>query len=194
MDTRLLYTLLVAAVALGRLIELRIAERHRRSLLARGGVETGAGHYPWMVALHTAFLFACPLEVWLLDRPFIPGLAAAMLVLLLGAVALRWWVIATLGERWTTRIIFLPGASPVAGGPYRLLRHPNYLAVIAEIAALPLVHTGWITALAFSVLNFWLLRVRIRAEEAALAGVSDYERVFAGRPRLLPGGPRPERR
>lgn len=193
MDTRLLYTFLVAAVAAGRLIELRIAERHRRSLLARGGFEAGAGHYPWMVALHTAFLFACPLEVWLLDRPFIPLLAAAMLALLLGAVALRWWVIATLGERWTTRILILPGAPPVTGGPYRVLRHPNYLAVVTEIAALPLVHTAWITALAFSVLNIWLLRVRIRAEEAALAGASDYDEAFAGRPRLLPGGPRPER-
>jgi methyltransferase len=117
-----------------------------------------------------------------------------MLALLLGAVALRWWVIATLGERWTTRIIFLPGATLVTGGPYRVLRHPNYLAVMAEIAALPLVHTAWATALAFSVLNIWLLRVRIRAEEAALAGASDYDAVFAGRPRLLPGGPRPERR
>lgn len=193
MDPRLLYTLLVAAVAVGRLIELRIAERHRLSLLARGGVEAGAGHYPWMVALHAAFLISCLLEVWLLDRPFLPALAAAMLALLLGAVALRWWAIATLGERWTTRILILPGASPVTGGPYRVLRHPNYLAVVAEIAALPLVHTAWITALAFSVLNFWLLRVRIRAEEAALAGVSDYDAVFAGRPRLLPGGPPPER-
>ena len=194
MDTRLLYLVLVAAVAAGRLIELRIAERHRRSLLARGGFEAGAGHYPWMVALHTAFLFSCPLEVWLLGRPFLPFLAASMLVLLLGAVALRWWVIATLGERWTTRILILPGAPPVAGGPYRVLRHPNYLAVVTEIAALPLVHTAWITALAFSVLNIWLLRVRIRAEEAALAGASDYEAVLGDRPRLLPGGPRPERR
>jgi methyltransferase len=193
MGTRLLYTFLVVAVAVGRLIELRIAERHRRSLLARGGVEAGAGHYPWMVALHTAFLISCPLEVWFLDRPFIPLLAAAMLALLLGAVALRWWVIATLGERWTTRILILPGASPVTGGPYRVLRHPNYLAVIAEIAALPLVHTAWVTALAFSVLNIWLLRVRIRAEEAALAGASDYQDVFAGRPRLLPGGSRTEK-
>jgi methyltransferase len=187
MDTRLLYTLLVAAVAAGRLVELRIAERHRRSLLARGGVEAGAGHYPWMVALHTAFLIVCPLEVWLLDRPFIPGLAAAMLVLFASAVALRWWVIATLGERWTTRILFLPGASPITGGPYRFLRHPNYLAVAAEIAALPLVHTAWLTALVFSALDAWLLRVRIRAEEAALAGSSDYAAVFADRPRLLPG-------
>lgn len=187
MDTRLLYTLLVAAVAVGRLIELRIAERHRRSLLAGGAFEAGAGHYPWMVALHTAFLIACPLEVWLLDRPFLPGLAGAMLVVLALAVALRWWVIATLGQRWTTRILCLPGAPPVTGGPYRLLRHPNYLAVVAEIAALPLVHTAWITALVFSLLNAWLLRVRIRAEEAALASVSDYDSVFAGRPRLVPG-------
>lgn len=177
-DTRLLYTLLVAAVAAGRLIELRIAERHRRSLLARGGFEAGAGHYPWMVALHTAFLISCPLEVWLLDRPFIPLLAGIMLVLLIGAVALRWWVIATLGERWTTRIVCLPGAPPITGGPYRILRHPNYLAVAAEIAALPLVHAAWITALAFSVLNAWLLRVRIRAEEAALGSVSDYKAAF----------------
>jgi methyltransferase len=193
MDTRLLYTGLVAAVAVGRVIELRIAERHRRSLLSRGGVEAGAGHYPWMVALHTAFLLSCPLEAWLLDRPFLPVLAAAMLVLLGLAVVLRWWVIATLGERWTTRILYLPGASPVTGGPYRFLRHPNYLAVAAEIAALPLVHTAWTTALAFSMLNAWMLRVRIRAEEAALGGASDYQAAFAGRPRLLPGGPRPER-
>lgn len=194
MDTRLLYTGLVAAVAVGRVIELRIAERHRRSLLARGGVEAGAGHYPWMVALHTAFLLACPLEVWLQDRPFLPVLAAAMLVLLALAVALRWWVIAALGERWTTRILILPGTSPVTGGPYRFLRHPNYLAVVTEIAVLPLVHTAWTTALGFSMLNAWMLRVRIRAEEAALGGASDYQAAFAGRPRLLPGGPRPERR
>jgi methyltransferase len=189
--TRLLYTLLVAAVAIGRLIELRIAERHRRSLLTRGGFEAGAEHYPWMVGLHTAFLLACPLEVWLLDRPFLPGLALPMLAVLALAVALRWWVIATLGERWTTRILCLPGAPPVTGGPYRRMRHPNYLAVVAEIAALPLVHTAWITALVFSALNALLLRVRIRAEEEALARVSNYETAFAGRPRLLPGEGKP---
>ncbi|HEX7181710.1 MAG TPA: isoprenylcysteine carboxylmethyltransferase family protein [Thermoanaerobaculia bacterium] len=187
MDTRVLYTLLVAAVAVGRLAELRIAERHRRALLARGGFEASPEHYRWMVLLHTAFLIACPLEVWLLDRPFLPALAVPMLALLALAVALRWWVIATLGERWTTRIVCLPGAPPVAGGPYRFLRHPNYLAVIAEIAALPLVHTAWLTAAVFSLLNGLLLRVRIRAEERALSSVSDYAEVFSQRPRLLPG-------
>lgn len=186
-DSRVLYTALVALVALGRLAELRIAERHRRTLLARGGVEAAPGHYRWMVLLHTAFLVACPLEVWLLDRPLIPGLAALALTVLVLAVALRWWVIATLGERWTTRIVCLPGVPPVTGGPYRYLRHPNYLAVIAEIAALPLVHTAWLTAAVFSLLNGWLLRVRIRAEEAALTEMSSYEPAFAGRPRLVPG-------
>ena len=188
MDSRLLYTLLVAAVAVARLAELRIAERHRRAILARGGFEAGAEHYPWMVLLHTAFLIACPAEVWLLDRPFLPALGFPMLVLLLLAMGLRWWVMATLGERWTTRILCLPGAPPIESGPYRFLRHPNYLAVCTEMAALPLVHTAWISALVFSLANAWILRVRIRAEEEALARVSSYGEVFADRPRLVPGG------
>lgn len=190
-DTRALYTLLVVFIAAGRLVELRIAERNRRRLLAQGAVEAAPGHYRWMVLLHTAFLVACPLEVWLLERPFLPGLAAVALVVLVLAAALRWWVIAVLGGRegrWTTRILCLPGVPPITGGPYRFLRHPNYLAVIAEIAALPLVHTAWLTAAVFSLLNAWLLRVRIAAEEAALTEHSDYGPVFADRPRLVPGG------
>jgi len=184
---RELYTILIALVAAGRLVELRIAERNRRRLLARGGVEAAPGHYRWMVLLHTAFLFACPLEVWLLGRPFLPALAAAMLLLALSATALRYWVIRTLDGRWTTRIIVLPGVPPVMGGPYRWIRHPNYLAVCTEIAALPLVHTAWLTAVVFSVLNAVLLRVRIRAEERALASVSSYGEDFASRPRMMPG-------
>ena len=167
-ETRVLFLLLVALVAIGRLVELRIAARHRRALLAKGAVEVGAVHYPWMVGLHTAFLLAGPLEVWLLDRPFLPWLAAGCLVLVLTATALRWWVIRTLGERWTTRVLCLPGAPLVTGGPFRYLRHPNYLAVIMEIAALPLVHTAYLTAAVFTVLNAVLLRHRIRVEEAGL--------------------------
>jgi methyltransferase len=187
-DTRVLYTLLVALVAAGRLVELRIAERNRRSLLARGGVEAGAEHYLWMVGLHAAFLIASPLEVWLLNRPFLPLLAVAMLALLIVAAALRWWVIATLDGRWTTRIIVLPGVAPITGGPYRFLRHPNYLAVILEIFSVPMIHTAWLTALVFSLTNAWMLRVRIRAEEAALSRLTAYGEAFAGRPRLVPGG------
>ena len=185
-DTRLLYTGLVAAVAATRLLELRLARRNFGRTLARGGVEAGAGHYPWMMALHTAWLAACPLEVWLLGRPFRPALAAVALALLAGAMALRWWVIATLGERWTTRVVCLPGAEPVTGGPYRWLRHPNYLAVVVEVAALPLVHGAWLTALVASGLNAWLLAVRIRAEEAALAAAGDYQERLGALPRLLP--------
>ena len=187
-DTRVLYTVLVALVALGRLAELRVAARNRRRLLAQGGVEVAPEHYPWMVGLHTAFLVSCPVEVWLLDRPFVPLLAGSMLFLLIVAAAVRWWVISTLDGRWTTRIVVLPGVPPVTGGPYRFLRHPNYLAVILEILSLPLIHTAWLTALVFSLSNAWLLRVRIRAEEAGLSRVSGYEAAFADRPRLIPGG------
>jgi methyltransferase len=188
-DTRVLFTGLVALVAAVRLAELRLAGRNYRNLLARGGVEAGAGHYPWMVALHVAWLAGSILEVWLLGRPFRPGLAAVALVLLAGSMGLRWWVIATLGERWTTRVVCLPGAPPVAGGPYRWLRHPNYLAVVVEIAALPLVHGAWITALAASLADAALLRVRIAAEERALAAAGGgWSERFAGLPRLVPGG------
>jgi len=187
-DTRILYTLLVALVALGRLFELRIASSNRRRLLAWGGVEVAPGHYPWMVALHTALLISCPLEVWFLRRPFVPLLAGSMLVLLVVAAALRWWVISTLDGRWTTRIVVLPGVAPVTGGPYRFLRHPNYLAVILEIFSLPMIHTAWLTALVFSLADALLLRVRIRAEEAGLSRVSGYEAALADRPRLIPRG------
>ncbi|HEX4964858.1 MAG TPA: isoprenylcysteine carboxylmethyltransferase family protein [Thermoanaerobaculia bacterium] len=188
-DTRFLYTLFVALVALGRLAELRIAARNRRNLLARGGVEVAPEHYPYMVGLHTALLLSCPLEVWLLlGRPFVPLLAGAMLLVLVLAAALRWWVISTLAGRWTTCIVVLPGVPPVTGGPYRFLRHPNYLAVILEIVSLPMVHTAWLTAIVFSLANGLLLRVRIRAEEAGLSRASDYDATLGDRPRLLPGG------
>jgi methyltransferase len=178
-DTRLLYTILVALVAAGRLVELRIAARNRQRLFARGGVEVAPGHYRWMVLNHTAFLIACPLEVWLLGRPFIAPLAAMMVLLVILATALRYWVIRTLDGRWTTRIVVLPGTPPVVGGPYRWLHHPNYLAVCTEIAALPLVHAAWLTAILFSVLNALILRVRIRAEEGALKRLTPYDETFA---------------
>src|SRR3954452_22415253 len=189
LDSRILYLALVAVMAVGRLVELRIAKRNLRALLARVGVEAAPGHYRWMVLLHAGFLAACVLEVWLLDRPFLPALGIPMLALVVAATALRYWVISTLDGRWTTRIVVLPGSTPVTGGPYRFLRHPNYLAVITEIFALPLVHTAWVTALVFSALNGFLLRVRIRAEEEALARMTDYGTVFASRSRLMPGIP-----
>ena len=105
----------------------------------------------------------------LLDRPFLPALGWPMLAIVVGAQALRWWCITTLGRQWNTRVVVIPGAPRVSGGPYRLLSHPNYVAVIAEGVALPLVHTAWITALVFTVLNAALLATRITTENAALA-------------------------
>jgi len=168
-DTRTLFTGLVVLVAVQRLVELRVARRNERSKRAAGGVEVGAGHYPVMVGLHTLFLVSCVAEVWLLDRPFLPWLAAAMVAVLGLASALRWWVIRSLGGAWTTRVIVVPGRPLVAGGPYRFLPHPNYLAVALEVAALPLVHTAYLTAVVFSIANGALLAVRIRTEDAALA-------------------------
>jgi methyltransferase len=105
------------------------------------------------------------------DRPFLPWLGWPMLAVLVAAHGLRWWCIRTLGNQWTTRVIVVPGLALKGGGPYRWLRHPNYVAVVAEGIALPLVHTCWITAALFTLANLALLRVRIRVEEAALATV-----------------------
>lgn len=163
------YTLLILAVGGERVAELVVSKRNLRWSLERGGVERGRGHYPPMVVLHTGLLLGCLAEVWLADRPFDPALGWTMFALVLAAQALRWWCIGTLGPRWNTRVVTVPGLPLVTGGPYRLIRHPNYVAVVAEGVALPLVHGGWLTALVFTVLNAWLLTVRIRCENTALA-------------------------
>ena len=116
-DSRVLYLALVGVVAVMRLVELGISRRNSARLTARGGVEWGASHYPWMVALHTAWLVAAPTEVWLARRPLVPPLAAAMLLLLALATALRLWAITTLGGRWSTRVIVVPGLPLLRSGP-----------------------------------------------------------------------------
>ncbi|MFF8524883.1 isoprenylcysteine carboxyl methyltransferase family protein [Streptomyces werraensis] len=162
------YTLLVLAVAVERLAELVVARRNAAWTRARDGVEHGRSHYPVMVVLHTGLLAGCLLEPLLADRPFLPALGWPALTLTLLAQALRWWCITTLGPYWNTRVIVVPGARLVGAGPYRFLRHPNYVAVVVEGAALPLVHSAWITATAFTLADAVLLTVRIRCENAAL--------------------------
>ncbi|CAN5531560.1 isoprenylcysteine carboxylmethyltransferase family protein [soil metagenome] len=164
----LAYTLLIVAVALERIAELVVSKRNLAWSRARGGVESGFGHYPFMVVLHSTLLVGCLVEAGLVHRAFLPWLGWPMLALVLGSQALRWWCISTLGPQWNTRIVIVPSMSAVTTGPYRSLRHPNYLAVVVEGAALPLVHTAWITAVVFTVLNALLLRVRIVAEQHAL--------------------------
>ena len=173
MDSQLWYVVLITAVAAERVAELVVSQRHVSWALANDGVETGRGHYPPMVALHTGLLAACLVEVLVGDRPFLAALGWPMLFLVVAAQGLRWWCIATLGRRWNTRVVVIPGLPLITGGPYRWLRHPNYVAVVIEGIALPLVHTAWMTALAFTVLNaVLLLRFRIPAEEQALASAS----------------------
>jgi methyltransferase len=171
MVSAVLFTVLIGLVSLERLAELIVAKRNLAWSLARGGKETGFSHYPFMVALHTGLLAGCLLEVWLGHRPFVPALGWPMLVLALGSQALRWWCIRTLGPQWNTRIVVVPNLGRITGGPYRFFSHPNYVAVVVEGAALPLVHTAWLTALVFTVLNAVLLTVRIRAENNALVAV-----------------------
>ncbi|MFA5708042.1 isoprenylcysteine carboxyl methyltransferase family protein [Mycolicibacterium sp.] len=163
-----MYFLLIAAVAAERLAELIVSKRNARWAFAHGGKEFGRGHYPVMVIIHAGLLIGCVLEVWLLDRPFVPWLGWTMLAVVVAAQVLRWWCIATLGKRWNTLVIVLPEAPLVRSGPYRWLHHPNYVAVVAEGIALPLVHSAWLTAVVFTVVNAWLLTVRIRVENAAL--------------------------
>jgi methyltransferase len=159
---------LVLAVLAERAVELLVSSRNARRLRSQGAVEAGRGHYPAMVAFHAALLLACVAEPALLPGPWPAPAALSAGAAVLLAQGLRWWAVATLGGRWTTRVLVLPGAPPVRSGPYRWLRHPNYLAVAVEVLALPLATGAWRTALVATALDAVLLRVRIRAEERAL--------------------------
>ncbi|MBI3770383.1 MAG: hypothetical protein HY271_18085 [Deltaproteobacteria bacterium] len=181
------YLVLLALLGVERLGELVISRRNAADAVARGAIEVGQRHFQVMKVLHTLFLVACAAEVVLLRRPFIPALGVPMLVLAVLAQALRYWAVLTLGRRWNVRVLVIPGDQAIVAGPYRYLRHPNYLAVIVEGVAVPLVHTAWLTALGFTLANAALLRVRIRCEERALAAHCDYGRRLGDRRRLIPG-------
>jgi methyltransferase len=168
-SSEVLFTVLVLAVGLERVAELVVSRRNAALSFARGGVEAGRGHYPFMVVLHTGLLVGALVEVWLRRPDTVAVLAWTMLAVVAASQALRWWCINTLGRQWNTRVIVVPGAARVADGPYRWIPHPNYVAVVAEGLALPLVHSAWVTAIAFTTLNGFLLATRIRTEDAALA-------------------------
>lgn len=161
------YVVLILAVAAERLVELVVSKRNLAWARLRGGREHGFGHYPFMVFLHVGLLVAALFEA--AHRSFLPALGWPMLAVVVLAQVLRWWCITILGPRWNTRIIVVPGLPLVDRGPYRWMRHPNYVAVVLEGIALPLVHTAWITAVVFTVANAGLLWLRISTENAALA-------------------------
>jgi len=180
--TRDAYLAFLGMLALERGAELVVSSRHARRLLARGGVEAGRRHYPLMVIFHVAFLLACALEAVLHPEPP-PAIALLALAGAVAAQGLRWWSVAALGKRWSTRVIVLPEEPPVTRGPYRYLRHPNYLAIVLEMALVPLAFGSWRSAVAFSAGNATLLALRIRVEERALGDA--WSRAFRGRPRLV---------
>lgn len=153
---------ILAFVTLQRLAELPLARANTRALLAKGALEVAPGHYPLIIAVHVAWLAA--LWWWAPGRPIDLAMLGLFALLQLGRI----WVIRTLGPRWTTRIIVVPGESLVAKGPYRFVDHPNYLVVIGEILVLPLVFGLWQVASVFTVLNLAVLAIRIRAENRAL--------------------------
>ncbi|MEO5534978.1 MAG: isoprenylcysteine carboxylmethyltransferase family protein [Pseudolysinimonas sp.] len=167
----ILFTVLILVTGGERIVELVVSKRHAAWAFARGGIESARGHFPAMVTLHTGLLLGALAEAWFVPRPFIPGLGWPMLAIALLCQAGRYWVIWALGNQWNTRVIVVPGMALQRRGPYRFawLPHPNYLIVAIEGIALPLVHTAWITAIAFTVLNaILLLGFRIPAEERAL--------------------------
>jgi methyltransferase len=165
-----LYTVFILATGGERIGELVTSKRHAAWAFARGGVESGRGPFPAMVALHTGLLVGALAEAWLVGRPFIPLLGWPMLVIALLCQAGRIWIIRSLGQQWNTRIIVVPGLPLSRRGPYRWgFPHPNYVLVAVEGIAIPLIHTAWITAIAFTILNaILLLGFRIPAEDRAL--------------------------
>lgn len=161
------FVALILLVAVERVAELVVSKRNLKWSMANGGTEFGAGHYPAMVALHTGLLAGAVVEARGRRRWIWPAFWVVV-----AAQALRWWCITTLGKQWNTRVVVVPGAPRIVGGPYRLVPHPNYVAVILEGAALPLVGGAWITAGVFSAANALLLRTRIRVENEALSALT----------------------
>jgi methyltransferase len=184
--TSIAFALFVMALAAQRVLELRRSRLNERELVARGGREHAQKQVRVMQALHASWFLAMGYEVFALEAELVPGLALAAFALFIIGQALRYAAMHALGPRWTVRIITVPTAPVVRRGIYRHLRHPNYLGVILEILAVPLLHGAWRTALVFSCANAAFLVWRIRAEERALRAESDYAERFADCPRLLP--------
>src|ERR1700726_84665 len=185
--TVIAFLALLVAVAALRIVELQISRRHQASMIERGASKVAEPRFGWMVALHTAVLVGSAVEVVFLKRPFIPTLAAVMFVIFLAANAVRWWVIRTLGDHWNVQVMDSTRLGVITTGPFRFVRHPNYAAVFAEMLALPLIHTAWITAIAGSLAHVAVLGQRLSTEERVLFANPEYRTVMGGKPRFLPG-------
>lgn len=171
-STEVLLAATIAALVVQRMLELRVAKKNEAALRRKGAIEHGAAHYPLFFLLHGGWLLAWPTEA-VLRGPALAPSWPLMFLAFAGAQLLRYWAISTLGERWNTRVLVLAGAAPIRRGPYRFLAHPNYVAVVVELAAVPLLFGAWGTAIVASLLNaVLLLGVRIPCEVAALRGAA----------------------
>jgi len=180
------YLGLLVVVGIGRLGELAISRRNQRKLEKQGVRKIPEPHFRWMVIVHASVLIASAAEVLLLDRPFIPALAVAMGILFVLANVLRWWVIRTLAEHWNVEVMASSRVGVVSTGPYKWVRHPNYVAVVAELFTLPMIHTAWITAIAGTLADLEILRRRVHVEDTMLMNNPAYRLTMGGKPRFLP--------
>jgi methyltransferase len=180
------YLVLCGAVGAGRLIEMGLSRRHQRALAKQGAPLLPERAFLAMVSLHTGVIAGAAIEVVALHRRFLPAVGIPALIALVLANLLRWWVIATLGVHWNVRVVRSTELGIVTGGPYRYVRHPNYVAVFVELLALPLVHGAVVTAIAGGLLHLVVLRRRIALEESVLMADDRYRRAFAGKPRFVP--------
>jgi methyltransferase len=180
------YLALLALVGLERLVELRISRRNQRNLEKLGVRKVTEPHFRWLVFMHGGILAFAAAEVLLLHRPLIPALAIAMATLFVFSNVLRWWVIRTLAGLWNVEIMASSRLGIVTSGPYRWVRHPNYVGVVMEVFALPMIHTAWITALAGTLAYLEILRRRIRSEEGVLMADPSYRSAMGAKPRFLP--------
>lgn len=168
-----------------RLLELVIASKNEKWLKNKGGYEVGRGHYVLMVLLHTFFLISLLIEVTTLNRE-LSLIWPTLLLFFLVTQIIRIWALLSLGKYWNTKIIVLPNTSIIKKGPYKFLRHPNYVIVIAEILLIPLLFQAYLTAGIFSLLNLWMLSIRIPMEEKALIAETDYQEKFETVSRFAP--------
>jgi len=185
------YLGLLLAVGVGRLLEMRLSRRHQRALSARGFAREREPAFALMVAVHTGLLLGAGVEVLVAPRPVPGGLAVAALVAFGLANALRWWVIATMAEQWNVQVVNALGLGVVTTGPFRWIRHPNYVAVFVELLALPLVHAAYVTAVLGTLAHVGILARRIGLEERVLLGDATYRATMGGKPRFFPLGRAP---
>ena len=172
------FTMIIMIVIIQRLVELFVAKRNEKWMLGQGSFEVGAGHYPFMVAMHIAFFITLIFEFFIMDPPLSPLWILFLMLFLIAQIA-RIWCLTSLGKFWNTKILILPGADVVKKGPYQFIRHPNYVIVTTELLVLPLLFSAYFTAIIFSLLNLWMLSVRIPAEEKALKKATNYKERFS---------------